>query len=116
MRYMRAMLVTLLASALLVALGLGFGPAAQGAPVEEDSPKFNCYTMGDRSCGSSPVVKIRRGGKVYRVAVLQQNEDGRHYGSHRSGKVFRLTRAEERFVWAKAPWFGPAPWMPEVTA
>lgn len=61
-------------------------PQSSPATVGEDSPGFNCYKMGNLSCGPSPIETLPDGTEVAVLAPL----DGVTYGSARDGKVYRL--------------------------
>lgn len=84
-----------------VALAVTLAPSAGACTIEEDSPKFNCYTMGNHDCGDSTVIKVRRNGRTFKVAVLAAFDDGRIYGSARSGRVVKLTKREAARTWLK---------------
>ena len=82
-----------------LALAVTLAPASSATTIDEDSPRFNCHTMGNHDCGDSPVIKVRRGGKALRVAVLATHENGSTYGSARSGRVIKLHSREVAWAW-----------------
>ena len=65
-------------------------PVVPGTPAmmaEEDASRFNCFTMGNFTCGKSPIIRLADGTEV---AVPGPAEDGHLYASARDGRVFRL--------------------------